>query len=230
MEDYMSAVSNGKKSLNAPSDRDLVVQAREKDREAFGELVRRHHSSCIRFAMSLLRDRGEAEEEVQNAFWKAFEHLDQYKGTAEFSSWLLRIVANHCLMRLRLRARARMLYLDGDNGREGEGAIELPSTTPDPECGLIRTQMSSLLQREIRRIPKLLRNVVLLRDVQQLPMADVARQLGISIPAAKSRLFRARTELRHRVLQCCGAHGQYMPRSNVLDLPARSTRCPLAHA
>ena len=222
----MAAVASCAGSI-IPSDAELVDRARENDREAFGELVRRHHSACLRFAILLLRDRGEAEEEVQNAFWKAFEHLDQFKGAAEFSSWLLRIVANHCLMRLRVRGRTRMLYLDGDNGREGEGSIDLPTAAFDPECDLIECQMAGLLRREIYHIPKLLRNVVLLRDVQQLSMSDVAQQLGISVSAAKSRLFRARTELRDRVLRLCGSRGYHLPQSSVRRVPARSTRCPV---
>jgi RNA polymerase sigma-70 factor (ECF subfamily) len=211
-------------------DSDLVQMARNRNRSAFDQLVCRHRSASLRFAISLLHDRSEAEEEVQNAFMKAFEHLDQFRGDAEFSSWLLRIVANHCLMRLRLRARVRLLYLDGDSGREGEGQIEVPSTATDPEFDLIQTQMAGVVQREIRRIPKLLRNVVMLRDVEHLPMSDVAQRLGITVPAAKSRLFRARTELRHRVLQSCGSRGYYMPRSSVQDLPARATRCPIPQA
>jgi len=209
-------------------DHELVELARGSDRDAYDELVRRHRPACLRFAGSLLHDRGEAEEEVQNAFWKGFEHLGQFRGDAEFSSWLLRIVANHCLMRLRLRSRARMLYLDADNSREREGPIELPCNAHDPEYELIQTQMASVVQREIHRIPKLLRNVVLLRDVEQLPMNAVAGRLGITIPAAKSRLFRARSELRNRVLQSCGGRSIYLPKSIVQDLPARSTRCPAA--
>ena len=204
--------------------------SRENDRDAYDELVRRHRPTCLRYASSLLRDRGEAEEEVQNAFWKAFEHLDQFRGDAEFASWLLRIVANHCLMRLRLRSRARMLYLDRHYLLDDEGPIEVPSPSYDPEFEMIQTQMASVVQQEIRRIPKLLRNVVLLRDVECLPMTDVAERLGITIPAAKSRLFRARTELRHRVLQSCGGRGHYLPRSAVQAIPARSTRCPVSQA
>lgn len=212
------------------TDADLVRLARENDRDAFGELVQRHRSACLRFAISMLRNRGEAEEEVQNALWKAFEHLDQFKGTAEFSSWLLRIVENHCLMRLRLRARARMLYFDGNNDRERDGTTEVATIAPDPECGLIQREMAGVLQREIFRIPKLLRSVVLLRDIQELSMSDVAGRLGITVPAVKSRLFRARNELRQRLLHCYGQRGDSMPRSSVQGIPARSTRCPVQHA
>ena len=214
----------------ALTDADLVSSARRNNRDAFGELIRRHHAACLRQAIYMLRNRGEAEEEVQNAYLKAFEHLDQFQGAAEFSSWLSRIVTNHCLMLLRVKARARMVYIDGDHGREGDGAIELPAAAIDPEHNLIQTQMAVVLQREIRRIPALLRNVVVLRDVQQLPMPAVARRLGITVPAAKSRLFRARIELRSRVLQFCGSNSYDAPRSSVRSMPAKSTRCPVAAA
>jgi RNA polymerase sigma-70 factor, ECF subfamily len=223
----MTAVSDYYFNL---TDADLVGIARENDRDAYDELVRRHRAACVRFASSRLHDQGEAEEEVQNALWKAFEHLNQFRGDAEFFSWLLRIVANHCLMRLRLRSRARMFYLDGDNLGEGEGQIEVPAPAYDPEYGMIQSQMANVVQQEIRRIPKLLRNVVWLRDVEHLPMPDVADRLGISVPAAKSRLFRARTELRHRILQFCGTGSHLFPQSSVHDIPARSTRCPVTTA
>lgn len=122
-----------------------------------------------------------------------------------------------------------MVYIDGTPTRD-EGAMELQAVSTDPERDLIQTQMASVLQREIRRIPALLRNVVVLRDVEQLPMPTVARRLGITVPAAKSRLFRARVELRSRVQQYCGPTGYSAPRSNVQSMPAKSTRCPVAAA
>src|SRR6516225_767977 len=121
------------------ADKQLVSLARVHDRDAFGELIRRHHPSCLRLAIYMLRNRGEAEEEVQNAYMRAWEHLDQFQGTAEFSSWLSRIVTNHCLMLMRVKARARMVYIDGSQSRDGDGLIELPSVTADPERDLIQT-------------------------------------------------------------------------------------------
>jgi RNA polymerase sigma-70 factor (ECF subfamily) len=212
------------------TDKQLVSLARANDRDAFGELIRRHHPACLRLAIYMLRNRGEAEEEVQNAYMRAYEHLDQFQGAAEFSSWLSRIVTNHCLMLMRVKARARMVYIDGTQSRDGDGVIELQSVTTDPERDLIQNQMAYVLQREIKRIPALLRNVVVLRDVEQLPMPTVARRLGITVPAAKSRLFRARVELRSRVQQHCGSSGYTVPRSSVQSMPAKSARCPVAAA
>src|SRR5215471_3423625 len=211
------------------TDVDLVSAARRNDCDAFGELIRRHHPACFRLAINILRNSAEAEEEVQNAYMRAYEHLDQFQGTAQFSSWLSRIVRNHCLMLLRIRARARMLHIDRFSSRD-ETTIELPAMCADPECDLIQSQMASVLKREIRRIPALLRNVVMLRDVEQLSMSEVARRLGIALPAAKSRLFRARIELRSRVQQYCGPNGYTATRSNVLSSPAKSTRPPVAAA
>jgi RNA polymerase sigma-70 factor (ECF subfamily) len=215
--------------LAALTDADLVDLARGGDKSAFSELVSRHHAACLRHANFLLRDQGEAEDEVQNAVWKAFAHLDKYKATGEFSSWLARIVTNDCLIRLRLRSRARMCSIDGTEDRDGD-PIELPCHAEDPEFALIQSQMATVVRREISRIPSLLRNVVLLRDVHMLPMDEVANRLGITVPAAKSRLFRARAELRERVIQSCGRRTYYTMRSCVQQLPARSTRSPVAQA
>jgi len=189
-----------KVELQSLSDAQLVAIARNGSEAAFGELTERHRQKCIDIAGYFLRNHGDAEDEVQNAFVKAFQHLDQYQNEAEFSTWLSRIVANQCLMVLRVRRRARFVYLD-ESAPEHQRSrtLELPSSGPDPEGDLGAEQVSFLLHREMNRIPPLLRHVMQLRDVQQLPMTAVARQLGITVPAAKSRLLRARLELRNRL-------------------------------
>jgi RNA polymerase sigma-70 factor, ECF subfamily len=196
---------------------ELVSMARLGDKQAFGELIKRYHHRCVSLAGYMLRDRGDAEDEAQNAYWKAFQRLDQYQGDAEFSIWLSRIVVNQCLMFLRANRRARFLRIDaGIPGFPG-GTIDLPSWRLDPEGELGNRQVHDVLNQEIRRIPPLLRNVVLLRDVEELPIAEVAERLGITVPAAKSRLLRARSELRQRVLRHCGrsGHAALMSRTTV---------------
>lgn len=183
----------------------LVVMAQGGDNAAFAELIERHQSTCKRLALSILRDVSDAEDEVQNAFWKAFEHIGQFQQDAKFSTWLSRIVVNQCLMRLRKDRRAKFLYIDEGVAGEEISTIELPDNTISPEEELARTELGQILQNEIRRIPPLLREVVMLRDVQGLPMPDVAGKLGISVAAAKSRLLRARLELRNRLQKHVGA-------------------------
>ena len=189
--------------LSLVTDRELVAQAREGSQEAFGTLITRHYRTCVNIASFILRDRSDAEDEVQKACCKAFEHLDQYHGDAEFLTWLLRIVSNQCLMLIRVRRRARFLYIDADPDREKSSPVELPATIPDPEREVSNNELCEVLRTEIRHIPSLFRNVLLLRDVQDLPMLDVAARLKITVPAAKSRLLRARIELRKRVMRHC---------------------------
>ena len=200
-------------AFSSLSDDTLVSLTRKGVQEAFGELIRRHQQRCVDLATFLLRNRGDAEDEAQNAFSKAYAHLDQYQGEAEFSTWLSRIVSNQCLMLLRVKRRARFVYLD--EAAEGHDAprLELPAGGPDPEGELAFAQMKRVLQTEIRRIPPMLRNVMLLRDLQELPMANVAEQLGITVPAAKSRLLRARAELRLRLMKHGEKHGSQSPLS-----------------
>ena len=86
---------------SVPGDCKLVERSRQGDTRAFGELLNRHYRHCANLAVLILRDREGASDEVQNACWKAFEHLDQYRGTAEFATWCSKIAINECLMVLR---------------------------------------------------------------------------------------------------------------------------------
>jgi RNA polymerase sigma-70 factor, ECF subfamily len=185
-------------TLDTREDDALVVLAQQGDNGAFAQLVDRHYSTCLKLATSILRDVPNAEDEVQNACWKAYEHIQQFQRDAKFSTWLTRIVVNQCLMRLRQQRRTKLVYLE-DAAAEEARAMEVPAQGISPEEELGKTQVAEVLQDEIRRIPPLLRNVFLLRDVQELPMQDVAEKLGISVAAAKSRLLRARSELRNRL-------------------------------
>jgi RNA polymerase sigma-70 factor, ECF subfamily len=185
-------------------DAELVSQARNGDDQAFSALVERHYRTCVNFAASILRNRSDAEDEVQKACCKAFEHLDQYRGGGQFLTWLLRIVTNQCFMLIRARRHVQYLYLDAESDRDTSSPKELRAILADPEQEFVREELCGVLQQEIRRIPPLLKNVLLLRDVQELPMIDVAARLKITVPAAKSRLLRARTELRDRMLRQSG--------------------------
>ena len=185
------------------TDWQLVEMAREGNHDAFGVLTQRHWRKCVDLGWFFLRNRGEAEDQAQNAILKAYEHLHQYQGDAEFSTWLGRIVANECLMLMRSRRRARFVYLDEAPSDPKPLPIQLPATEPDPEGALAYSQLNQTLRSEVRRIPPLMRNVMLLRDLQGLPMRRVAQTLGISVSAAKSRLVRARAELRLRMRRHC---------------------------
>ena len=190
-------------------DKELVGLAKQGDQDAFGELIQRHRRRCANLATAILRRRCEAEEETQNACWKAFKHIDQFNGEAQFLTWLLRIVANQCRMRLRQRRLAQFVHLDYIDPERSNTPIQLPAPDADPEGKLGTQEVLQALRIEIRRIPSLLRDVLVLRDIEELPVRDVVARLGITKEAVKSRLLRARSELRKRMLRHCTRTGSW---------------------
>ncbi|MDQ2775516.1 MAG: sigma-70 family RNA polymerase sigma factor [Acidobacteriota bacterium] len=190
------------------TDGELVELCQTGDQEAFAELMVRHEITAMKVAFSILRDKQDAEDETQNAFWKAYEHINQFNREAKFSTWLTRIVVNQCLMRLRQLRRAKFLYLEDAVAPGDENmTLELRDFRRSAEQDLGRDEVAKVLHEEIRRTPPLLRHVFLLRDVEHRPMPEVAERLGISVAAAKSRLLRARLELRQRMSRHHGAVG-----------------------
>ena len=184
--------------LSSLPDEELVTLAQAGSNDAFATLIDRHYRACEKLACSILRDRQDAEDEVQNACWKAYENIGKFQQDSKFSTWLTRIVVNQCLMRLRQMRRSRLVYLE-DTVSEDARPVDVVEPSASPEQVLAKTEVAGVLRNEIRRIPPLLRNVFVLRDVQQRPMQEVAEELGISVAAAKSRLLRARQELRMRL-------------------------------
>ena len=189
------------------ADDQLVALSQAENADAFCTLIERHRQAALKVALSILRDKQDAEDEVQNSFWKAYRHIKQFQQDSKFSTWLTRIVVNQCLMRLRQLKRARFAFIDEGQIGEEITTAELRDRRQSPEQELGQSEVSSVLWKEIRRTPPLLRDVFLLRDVQEKPMPEVAEILGISVAAAKSRLLRARAELRSRLQKHCGHVG-----------------------
>jgi len=185
----------------------LVRLAQQGSDRAFGELVLRHSRAMSQVASSILRDRQEAEDELQNAWSKAWRHLDGFEGGSRFTTWMTRIVINQCLMRLRQIRRARFLYVDAPPAGTEHACFALRDSAATPEQSTARRELDDLVRREIGLIPPLLRQALVLRELRELPMPQVARELGISLVAAKSRLLRARQELRSRLENRCGPFG-----------------------
>jgi RNA polymerase sigma-70 factor (ECF subfamily) len=200
-----SVVADPKRKEANPIEDLLLDVSRQGDIHAFGLLIEPYYAACLKRAATMLRNRGDAEDEVQNALYKAFHRLKQYRGEGPFGAWLSRIVENQCLMRLREMRQCQFIYLDEPT--DNKLKLELVGQAETPEDRLGTEQVKTLVRREISRMPPLLRNVMLLRDVQQLPMSVVAGRLGLTVPAAKSRLMRARAELRLRLAKHCGPKG-----------------------
>jgi len=187
------------------SETELIELAQKRNEDAFAELMHRNASASFRLALSVLKDRQEAEDEVQTSLMKAWINLPTFQSASRFSTWFRTIVLNQSLMRLRKVRRAGLTSLDesDDDGR----TMQVPSKEPGPETMLSQDEMSEHLNNEVQKLPALLREVIMLRDLQQLSTEEVAARLGVSEPAIKSRLSRARAELRERM-------ERHMPRSS----------------
>jgi RNA polymerase sigma-70 factor (ECF subfamily) len=191
--------SNSAIDLLHLSDTQLIEATRRGNQSAFSELVRKYRHRCVSIARTYLRNIADAEDQAQIALLKAYQHLDQYKGEAEFSTWLTQIVINQCLMLIRERRRAQLVSIDEDNSNLDRKPVQLPSPGLDPEREAVSRQLTDAIKREINYVPPFLRKVLVLRDLQGLPMIDVANELGTSLSAAKSRLVRARAVLREQI-------------------------------
>lgn len=189
------------------ADEQLTGLARTGDQLAFSELIARTAPSSLKLAYSILKDREEAEDQVQNASFNAWRHVANFHQEARFSTWFTRIVVNQCLMRLRKVRRTPVVSIEASFPGEEKPLLEAVDLTANAENALGRKELKLVLAKEINRIPPLFRSVLLMRDVEGLPIPEVAQALGISVPAVKSRLLRARGELRERLKKHCGIRG-----------------------
>jgi RNA polymerase sigma-70 factor, ECF subfamily len=178
----------------------LVERVRGGDVSAYDELVRKYERQIFRIAQRITQNREDAEDVTQDAFVKGFEKLDQFQGNSKFYTWLVRIAVNESLMRLRKRRTGRMVSIDEDvETEEGSVPRDLADWAPDPEQNYSQAELHQILEKTIKGLPPGFRVVFELRDVQGLSTEETAEALGLSIPAVKSRLLRARLQLRERL-------------------------------
>ncbi|HYC90075.1 MAG TPA: RNA polymerase sigma factor [Thermoanaerobaculia bacterium] len=171
-----------------PSDEEIVERVVNGDVALFEILMRRYNQRVYRAVRAVLRDDDQAEDVMQQAYLNAYAHLRQFERRAQFSTWLTRIAVNEALARRGKR---------GSVADEGETMMELvPSTAPDPEQETLATELREVMQREVEALPDAFRAVFVLRDVEGLSTAETALSLGISEDLVKTRLHRARTQLR----------------------------------
>ncbi len=178
----------------------LVERARGGDAAAFETLVRQYDRPIFRVAQHITQNREDAEDIVQDVFLKAYRKLDQFQGNSKFSTWLTRIAVNESLMRLRKRKTSRTVSMDQDVQTE-EGSIprDFADWTPDPEQQYNQSELGEILQKTIAGLSPGFRTVFTLRDIEHLSTEETASALGLSVPAVKSRLLRARLQLRERL-------------------------------
>ncbi len=177
-----------------------VAKARQGDLQAFNELVSHYERKIFRLAKHITQNDEDAEDVLQEAFLKAFEHLGNFHGQSKFYTWLVRIAVNESLMKLRKRKGDRTVPLDEplDTG-EDTVVREIAVWDEDPEQKYSREELGAILDEAVQSLRPAFRTVFVLRDIEELSTEETADALGISVPAVKSRLLRARLQLREKL-------------------------------
>jgi RNA polymerase sigma-70 factor (ECF subfamily) len=178
----------------------LVEASRAGDAGAFSELVERYERKIYRLAKHITQNDEDAEDVLQESFMKAYTHLDSFQGDSKFYTWLVRIAVNEALMKLRKRKSDRTVSLDEPQDT-GEDLVtrEIAVWDDDPEKKYSREELAEILDEAVQSLKPSFRTVFVLRDIEELSTEDTAQALGISIPAVKSRLLRARLQLREKL-------------------------------
>ena len=178
----------------------LVAQAQAGDSAAFAELVNRYQRKIYRLAKHITQNDEDAEDVLQDAFLKAYEHLKGFHGQSKFYTWIVRIAVNESFMKLRKRKGDRFVSLDEpiDTGEE-EVKREIAVWEGNPEQQYSQEELHRILNEAVETLKPDFRTVFTLRDIEELSTEETAETLGISIPAVKSRLLRARLELREKL-------------------------------
>jgi RNA polymerase sigma-70 factor (ECF subfamily) len=178
----------------------LVAKAKAGDAQAFTDLVNQYERKIYRLAKHITQNDEDAEDVLQETFLKAYEHLDNFQGNSKFYTWIVRIAVNESLMKLRKRKGDRTVPLDEpvDTGEEMV-TREIAVWDDNPEQRYSREEIQEILDKAVEGLKPDFRTVFILRDIEELSTEETAETLGISVPAVKSRLLRARLALREKL-------------------------------
>ena len=186
-----------------PTDLELVQKfQREHDQSAFDQLVERHSDRAFQLAYSILQNRQDAEEVVQDAFIRIYRSLSNFRGDSQFSTWMYRIVVNLCNNKFRwnkVRGANCTISIDAPlSNAEGDDdlRLELPSSDASPNEQAEFADLRERLEKAMATLPESYRTAVMLRNVQQLDYEEIAKILDCAVGTVKSRINRGRELLR----------------------------------
>jgi len=178
----------------------LVTQARQGDSEAFNGLAERYQRNIFRLAQNITQNREDAEDVLQETFLKAYEHLPEFHGDSKFYTWIVRIAVNEALMKLRKRKWDKTVWLDEPiNTGEDSVAREIAVWEDNAEQRYSKEELHYILDKAVNGLAPPYRTVFVLRDMEGLSTEETAEALELSVPAVKSRLLRARLQLRDKL-------------------------------
>ena len=201
--------------LDELADVELVELARRQNGPAFRTIMQRNNQRLFRIARAVVRDDSEAEDVVQAAYVNAYASLGSFRGEANLATWLTRIVLNEALgRRRRQRQVVGLEVLDADAWRGGPAMSETQhmAADADPERAVARRQVRQLIETAVDGLPEIFRIVFVMRDVQELSIEETADVLGLPPATVKTRLHRARLQLRRALdVQLSSALGEAFP-------------------
>jgi RNA polymerase sigma-70 factor, ECF subfamily len=178
------------------NDEEVVSRILKGETALFEIVMRRYNQRLYRLARAILRNDGEAEDVVQDAYVRAYQHLGQFAGKAAFSTWLTRIAIHEALARK--RRNGRLEELEAVQNKDDSSPI-LKSPAPNPESASAQQQTHQLLEEAIDTLPSDYRTVVVMRDVEEMNVAETAAILEVSEALVKTRLHRAHAMLRKEI-------------------------------
>lgn len=185
------------------SDIEVVERVRAGDTALFEVLMRRYNQRLYRVARSILGNDAEAEDVMQEAYVRAYRHLDQFAGRSAFATWLTKIAAYEALARARRSSRFEVL--DSLPESEEPHVAAFASESRDPERRMFDLEVKTLLEKSIDRLPRDYRAVFALREIEGMDTAETAECLGVSVEVVKTRLHRARALIREDLYRQAGA-------------------------
>jgi len=201
------------------SDAEIVLRVRAGDGALFEILMRRHNQRIYRVARAVVKDESEVEDVMQQAYFNAYTHLDQFEERSQFSTWLTRITLNEAFGRRRKMRQSEALgtmrsHADTDSGDVME---TVTSSQPDPERQAYAQELHRVLEEAVDALPETYRTVFMLRDIEGLSTSETSEGLGLGDEAVKTRLHRARAMIRRSVTArlgdaAAGAFQFYAPR------------------
>jgi RNA polymerase sigma-70 factor, ECF subfamily len=187
----------------ALSDEEVVKRVIAGEPALFEIIMRRYNQRLFRVTRSIVRNNVEAEDIVQDAYVRAYGHLNQFQSRAKFSTWLTKIAIYEAYARVR---RIEYQKVDSISMLEGEG-LEMRSEDRDPEEQIYAGELKTVLERAFDTLSDDYRSVFMLREIEGLSTAETAECLGISEENVKTRLYRARTVLQREIYALVGASG-----------------------
>jgi len=178
------------------NEENLIEEAKAGNKKALTELVNKYDQTIYNFAFKICRDPSKAENIMQETFFSLIKSLHQFDGKSKLSTWLYRIVANHCLMEAR-KKKNRFVSLENDDDLIEEKYVADWSTVPHK--AIENDELRRILDESIQKLSPEYRIVFLLRDVEGLSTEETGKITDLSVPAVKSRLHRARAFLRNEI-------------------------------